>query len=157
LSDLVSVLDEAARRDPRLGRALLVRLESAGRLDPAKRLACELGLLAGTADRAYAAGTEAAKARGYFSSILMDFRVAQERLAGLVAGAELARLGACRIGRLIERSDDLAVRSETPGLAARAAELAAEIGAAAGALLGPEWVATFLATGGPSDDERTGP
>jgi hypothetical protein len=156
LSGRVSILDEASRRDPRLGRELLASLESAGPLAPPQRAACELGRQAGTAAHVIAAGTDAARERGYFSSILMDFRVVQERLAGLVAGAALARLSACRLCRLLEKGDTITAGRETPGSEAQARALAADIRAVAGSLLGPSWTAVRLAAGdGPGAAERT--
>lgn len=156
LSGGVSILDEAARRDPNLARELLARLVGSTALDPPRRLACELGRLAGTAAHVFAEGTSAARSQGYFSSILMDFRVAQERLAGLVAGAELARLGACRICRLLERGDPAAAEREAAVLSARAKALDAEIRSAAESLLGRDWVEARLPAGGPSSgEERT--
>jgi hypothetical protein len=153
----VAVLDEAARRDPRLGAELLAWLERSVLLDPPGRAACELGRLAGTAAHVFAAGTVAARERGFFSSILMDFRAVQERLAGLVAGAELARLWACRLCRLLERGDVTAAGRETACLQARAPALAADIRSVARALLGPDWSGDRLAAAGPSEDERTRP
>jgi hypothetical protein len=144
LSRRVAALDEAARRDPRLGAELYAWLERSASLDPPRRAACELGRLAGTAAHVFASGTVAARERGYFSSILMDFRAVQERLAGLAAGAELARLGACRLVRLLERGDTLAAGRETSGLEARARVLAADIRAVSGSLLGPAWTAERL-------------
>jgi hypothetical protein len=155
LSGRVSALDEASRCDPRLGAELLSWLELAGPLDPPRRAACELGRLAGTAAHVFAAGTVVARERGYFSSILMDFRAVQERLAGLAAGAELARFGACRLCRLLEKGDAPAAGRETAGLVARARVLAADIRSAAGALLGQAWTADRLAPDGPFAGERT--
>jgi hypothetical protein len=157
LSGRVAALDEAARRDPRLGADLLAWLEGSAPLDPPRRTACELGRLAGTAAHVLAAGTVAARERGYFASILMDFRAVQERLAGLVTGADLARFGACRLVRLLERGDTAAATREAAGLETRARLLAADIRAVAGALLGPAWTADRLPGAGPSDDERTRP
>jgi len=151
LSGRVSVLDEAARRDPELARGLLTWLESAAPLDPSQRAACELGRLAGTASHVFAAATAAARERGYFSSILMDFRAVQEKLARLMAESELARFGACRLCRLLERGDTISAGRETAGLEARAAALAGEIRSVAAELLGPSWAAARLpeATGHP--------
>jgi len=155
LSGRVSVLDEAARSDPKLGRGLLAWLESATPFDPAQHAACELGRLAGTASHVFAAATSAARERGYFSSILMNFRAVQERLARLMAESELARFGACRLCRLLERGDTISAGRETAGLEARAAALAADIRSVAAELLGPAWTESRLPDGdGPSVEER---
>ena len=91
-----------------------------------------------------------------WAASLLDFRVAQESLAGLVAGAELARLGACRLCRLLDRGETMTAGRETAGLEARARILAADIQAAAGSLMGPSWARAQLAAGDPpSPDERT--
>ncbi len=156
LSGRVAILDEAARRDPRLGGELLGRLAAARALAPAELTACVLGRLAGTADHVFEAGTRAAQEKGFFSSILMDFRKVQEQLAGLVSGAELARLGACRLCRLLERGDRDRAGREAAGLAARAAGLDAEIRSVAAFLLGPAWTEALAPLGGfPTADERT--
>ncbi len=156
LSSRVSVLDEASHRDPRLGRQLLDWLERSGPLDPPRRAACELGRLAGTAAHVLAAGTVAAREKGFFSSILMDFRVAQESLAGLVAGAELARLGACRLCRLLDKGETTTAGREAAGLEARALALAADINSVGGSLLGSSWTqARLAAAAAPSSNERT--
>lgn len=156
LSGRVAILDEAARRDPRLGGGLLARLAAARPLEPAELTACSLGRLAGTADHVFEAGTRAARERGFYSSILMDFREVQERLAGLVSGAELARLGACRLCRLLERGDRDRAGRESEALRARAAGLDAEIRSVAAFLLGPDGAGTLPPLGGyPASDERT--
>lgn len=156
LSGRVSIFDEAARHDPRLGHDLLVWRAAAAPLDPAEETACRLGLLAGTASFVLEAGANTAREQGYYSSSLMDFRQVQERLAGLVSGAGLARLGACRLCRLIERGETERAVFESKALRARAASLEAEIRSVAGSVLGPSWVAALLPPGaGPTPDERT--
>ena len=156
LSGLVSFFEEAARHDPRLAHGLLAWRAAASPLGPAEEIACRLGLLAGAADYVVGAGVRAARERGHYSSSLLDFRRVQESLAGLISGAELARLGACRLCRLLERGEeDRAVR-ETAGLDARAIALAAEVRSVALSVLGSSWVdARLPADGGPSNDERT--
>ncbi|MEN6560742.1 MAG: hypothetical protein ABFD52_08220 [Acidobacteriota bacterium] len=140
----VSVLEEAADRDPRLGRALLDWRASAARLDPPEETACRLGRLAGTASHVLRAGTAAARERGDFASSLMGCRETQERLARLVSLADLARLGACRLCRLLDRGDGERAGLESDLLRARAEALDADVRAAAMALLGEDWVARNL-------------
>ena len=155
LSRRVSILEEAARHDPRLGRDLLV-WRAAAPLDPVEEIACRLGRAAGAAAHVLEAGAMAARERGYYSSSLMDFREVQESLAGLVSGAELARLGACRLCRLLERGETDQAALESAALDARAAALAADLRSVAGSLLGPSWVdARLPADEGPSAIERT--
>jgi len=158
LSRRVSFLDEAARRDPRLGGRALAAIASSIAVDPAERAACLLGRLAGTAAYVFEAGTRAAKERGFFSSILMDFREAQERLASLISGADLARFGACRLCRLIERGERDRAGREAAGLLTRAAAFDAEVRSVAAFLLGPEWAgAPAPLDNAPAADERTVP
>jgi hypothetical protein len=155
LSGRVSIFDEAARHDPRLGHDLLAWRAAAAPLDPAEGAACRLGRLAGTAAFVFEAGARAAREQGYYASSLMDFRQVQERLAGLVLGAELVRLGACRLCRLIERGETERAVFESKALQARAGSLEAEVRSVAGSVLGPSWVAARLpAVAGPIPDER---
>lgn len=158
LSGRVAILDEAARRDPRFGDGLMARLAASRPLEPAELTACLLGRLAGTADHVFEAGTRAAREKGFFSSILMDFRKVQERLAGLVSGAELARFGACRLCRLLERGDRDRAGRESGALRARAAVFDAEVRSVAALLLGPDWAAGLAPFETISTaDERTTP
>ncbi len=155
LSRRVSILEEAARYDPRLGQDLLVWCDAAP-LDPVGEIACRLGRAAGAAAHVLEAGAMAARERGYYSSSLMDFREVQERLAGLVSGAGLARLGVCRLCRLLERGETDKAALESRALGARAAALETDLRSVAGFLLGPSWVAARLpADDGPTADERT--
>jgi hypothetical protein len=86
----------------------------------------------------------------------MDFREVQERLAGLVSGAELARLGACRLCRLLERGKTERASLESGAFSARAAALEAEVRSVAGSLLGSSWAADRLpADEAPTANERT--
>ena len=155
LSRRVSILEEAARHDPRLGHDLHARRDAAP-LDPVGEIACRLGRAAGAAAHILEAGAMAARERGYYSSSLMDFREVQERLAGLVSGAGLARLGVCRLCRLLERGETDKAALESRALDARAAALEADLRSVARALLGPSWVAARLpADEGPTANERT--
>jgi|GEM_PF-923124 len=152
----VSIVEEAASRDPRLAQRLLARRPAAVPLDPLEETLLRWGRLAGTAAHVVEAGARAARERGAFSSSLMGCREVQESLAGLVAGADLVRLGACRLCRLLERGQRERAVLESERLDVRALELAEEVRAVAAALLGESWVqATLDADGGPSADERT--
>ena len=154
----VSICDEAACRDPRLGRDLLAWRAGAVPLDPLEETACELGRLAGTAAHVLGAGARAARDRGAFASSLMGCREVQESLAGLASGAEWLRFGACRLCRLLERGDRVRAEAEAARLLAASRDLARDVRAAAFALLGEPWVAENLAGGDlPSADERTRP
>ena len=156
LSRHVSILEEAARHDPRLGRDLLAWRAAAAPSDPVKAIACRLGRAAGAAAHVLEAGAGAAREKGYYSSSLMDFRGVQERLAGLVSGAELARLGACRLCRLLEKGQTERAALESGALDARAAALEAEVRSVAGSLLGQSWVEARLdADEIPYSGERT--
>jgi hypothetical protein len=155
LSRRVTILEEAARHDPSLARELFVRTASAS-LNPVEEIACRLGRAAGAAAHVLAAGSLAARERGYYSSSLMDFREVQERLAGLVSGAELARFGACRLCRLLDKGETARASLESGALSARAAALEAEVRSVAGSLLGPSWVdARLPADEAPTANERT--
>ena len=136
----VSVCEEAACHDPKLGRELLAWRAAAAPLDPLEEMACRLGRLAGTAAHVVEAGARAARERGSFSSSLMGCREVQESLAGLVSGAGLVRLGACRLCRLLERGDRERAGRESAELEARARALSADLRAVAGSLLGEPWV-----------------
>jgi hypothetical protein len=150
----VSILEEAASRDPRLGRELLDWRLSAERPDLPEETACRLGRLAGTAAHVHRAGTAAARERGAFASSLMGCREVQESLAGLVSLADLARLGACRLCRLLEQGEAERAGRESELLRARAEALAADVRSAAQALLGEDWAARYLPAGAPRPDEE---
>lgn len=151
----VSILEEAARHNPRLGHDLFVR-RSAAPPDPVEEIALRLGRAAGAAAHVLEAGAASAREQGYYSSSLMDFRGVQERLAGLVSGAELARLGACRLCRLLERGETERASLESGALNARATALEAEARSVAVSLLGPSWAeARFPADEAPTVNERT--
>lgn len=156
LSRCVSICEEAAYRDPKLGRDLLAWRAAAAPLGPLEELACRLGRLAGSAIHVLEAGARAAREQGSFSSSLMGCREIQERLAGLVAGAGLVRFGACRLCRLLERGENGRAVRESGRLEALAASLFADVRSAARSLLGETWAAAnFPADDGPSADERT--
>jgi hypothetical protein len=147
LSGSISIIEEAACQDPKLGRELF-EWRAAAPLDPVEELACRLGRLAGTATYVLESGAGAARERGSFSSSLMGCREVQESLAGLVSGAAIMRLGSCRLCRLLERGErDRAVR-ESAMLDARARALAADVRSAARLLLGDPWVEANI----PADD-----
>lgn len=136
------------------GRAL--RRAAEDRSDPLKAVALRWERLAATADRVVEAGARAARERGAFSSSLMGCREVQESLASLVAGADLIRLGACRLCSLLERGERDRACLESERFDVRAGELAEEVRAVASALLGePRDHATLDPDGGPSADERT--
>lgn len=158
LGGSVSICDEAACRDPRLGRDLLAWRAGAAPLDPLEETACELGRLAGTAAHVLEAGGRAARDRGAFASSLMACREVQESLAGLASGAEWLRFGACRLCRLLERGDRVRAEAEAARLLAASRDFAGDVRAVALSLLGERWVAENLADGeAPSANERTGP
>lgn len=136
------------------GRAL--RRAAEDRSDPLKAVALRWERLAATADRVVEAGARAARERGAYSSSLMGCREVQESLASLVAGADLVRLGACRLCRLLERGERDRAVLESERFDVRAGELAEEVRAVAVALLGEPWVHAYLdADGGLSAGERT--
>ena len=144
LSRHVSILEEAARYDPRLGRDLFAWRAAAVPPHPVEAIACRLARAAGAAAHILEAGASAAREQGYYSSSLMDFRGVQERLAGLVSGAELARLGACRLCRLLEKGQTERAALESGALDARAEALEADVRSVAGSLLGQSWVEARL-------------
>jgi hypothetical protein len=156
LGGRVAIVEEAARHDPRLGHSLLAFDPSGEALEPFAETALRLGRLAGTAAHVLDAGAHAARVRGAFASSLMGCRDVQESLAGLAFRAELARLGACRICRLIEKGDAARAAWESRRLESLAGELSVEVRAVALSLLGEAWVRAYLdADGGPSAGERT--
>lgn len=152
----VSILEAAAARDPRLARRILGCSPAAAGHDPLEGTVLRLGLLAGTADHVLEAGLRAARERGAFASSLMGCREVQESLAGLVAGAELMRLGACRLCRLLDRREEARAEAEAVRLLAGARALAGDVRAVAISLLGPAWVTEHLPEDDPVPaDERT--
>lgn len=158
LSGLVSIFEEAARRDPRLGHDLLAWRAAAAPLDPVEEIACRMSRLAGTATHVLEAGARAAREQGAFSSSLMGCREVQESLARLVSSADLIRLGTCRLCRLLEKGDRIRADRESARLRAASGELACDLRSVAFSLLGASWVeANLPADDHPSDDERICP
>jgi hypothetical protein len=158
LSGRVSIFEEAARHDPRLGRDLRAwpAASAAPSPDPLESRACGLARLAGTAAHVVEAGARAARERGSFSSSLMGCREIQESLAGLVSGAGLVHFAACRLCRLLEKGERERAGRESALLEAQARSLAADVRSVALSLLGESWVETNLpADDPPSDQERT--
>ena len=158
LGGWAAVAEEASLRDPKFGRAMGRPPGGTGPLGPAAEAVLDCSRLAGTAGRVLAAGIRAARDRGAFSSSLMGCREVQERLAALVSGAELMRLGACRLCRLLDRSEGERAEAEAFRLLAVARALAGEVRAVALSLLGTAWVAENLPEDDiPPSDERTAP
>jgi len=155
LAGRMALLEAAARHSPGLGRDLLAWRTAAAPLDPLEGSVLRLGCLAGTAAHVLEAGVRAAREQGAFSSSLMGCREVQESLAGLLTGAGLLRLGACRLCRLLEKGERDRASRESSGLDGPAAELEAGIRSVARALLGGAWVAANLAFDGTPVDERT--
>ncbi|MBP1659395.1 MAG: hypothetical protein H6P95_587 [Candidatus Aminicenantes bacterium] len=155
LAGRMALLEAAARHSPGLGRDLLAWRTAAAPLDPLEGSVLRLGCLAGTAAHVLEAGVRAAREQGAFSSSLMGCREVQESLAGLLTGAGLVRLGACRLCRLLEKGERDRASRESSGLDGPAAELEAGIRSVARALLGGAWVAANLAFDGTPVDERT--
>ncbi|MBN2266202.1 MAG: hypothetical protein JW775_10355 [Candidatus Aminicenantes bacterium] len=118
-------------------------------------MARRLGRLAEAADIVVEAGSRAARARGAYESSLMGCREVQERLAGLICGAEVVRYGSARLDGLLEQGARDRAGRECAGLAARARALRADLAAVARALLGEAWVeANLPADDFPRPDER---
>jgi hypothetical protein len=155
LAGQVALLEASAEHSPRLGHELLAWRAAAAPLDPVEGTVLRLGRLAGTAAHVLAAGVRAAREQGAFSSSLMGCREIQESLAGLLTGADIVRLGACRLCRLLEKGDRDQAARESAGLEGQATELEAGLRSVARALLGAAWVEATLAFDGPSVDERT--
>ena len=155
LAGRMALLEAAARHSPGLGRDLLAWRTAAAPLDPLEGSVLRLGCLAGTAAHVLEAGVRAAREQGAFTSSLMGCREVQESLAGLLTGAGLVRLGACRLCRLLEKGERDRASRESSGLDGPAAELEAGIRSVARALLGGAWVAANLAFDGTPVDERT--
>jgi hypothetical protein len=154
LAAWVSIVEEAARHGPRLVRSLLDP-PSAAPPEPFAGTALRLSRLAGTAAHVLEAGARTARERGAYSSSLMGCREVQESLAGLAVRAELARFGACRICRLVEKGEKARAVQESRRLEVLAGELAAEVRTVARSLLGEAWIQSHLdADGPPSAPER---
>jgi hypothetical protein len=148
LAGRAGVVEEAACHDPKLGQAMTSAATSAEPLGPAAAAVLRTSLLAGMAANVLEAGLRAARGRGAFASSLMGCREVQESLAGLLAGAELMRLGACRLCRLLDRREVARAEAEAVRLLAGARALEGDVRAVALSLLGPAWIAEHL----PQDD-----
>lgn len=156
LGGQAAVIEEAAFHDPKLGQAMISGAAPAGPIGPAAAAVLRSSRLAGTAAHVLEAGLRAARERGAFASSLMGCRDVQESLAGLVAGAELMRLGACRLCRLLDRREEARAEAEAVRLLAGARALAGDVRAVAISLLGPAWVTEHLPEDDPVPaDERT--
>ncbi len=155
LGGLAVLVEEAARLDPGLGRELAGRRRGPAGEDALVDGILRCALSAGVSAHVLEAGARAARERGAFASSLMGCREAQESLAGLASGAELMRLGACRLCRLLERGDRGRAAEETGRLLAAAAALAADVSAVATSLLGAAWAAANLPPDGLPGIERT--
>ncbi|HSA94878.1 MAG TPA: hypothetical protein VLJ16_02420 [Acidobacteriota bacterium] len=158
LAGWAAVAEEAACRDPKLGALLTRDAREALSDGPAAAAVLACSRLAGAAAHVLAAGLGPARERGAFASSLLGCRDVQESLAGLVTGAELMRLGACRLCRLLDRGDIPRADAESVRILAGLRAFAAEVRAAAVSLLGADWAAANLAedrTAAP--DERTTP
>jgi hypothetical protein len=156
LAGWAAVAEEASLRDPQRGRAMAPPPGGTTPLGPAAAAVLDCSRLAGTAAYVLTAGIRAAREQGAFSSCLMGCREIQESLAGLVSGAELMRVGACRLCRLLDRREAERAEREAVRLLAGAQALAGEVRTVALSLLGEAWVAENL----PGDlfippDERT--
>lgn len=156
LNARVLAVDEAARRAPRLGRELIRGRRARGGRERLEEKLLKLSGLAGTAVHVLEEGTRAARAQGVFASSLMGFRSAQERLAGLAAGAEFLRLGALRICRLVGRGEAERGEAELEPLLVKGRELYDQARSVALELLGEDWTRDRLPDEGrPHSDERT--
>ena len=144
LSGRIAVVEEAAFHDPKLGRELASSGEGSASADRIVDGILHLAFLAGTASCVLDAGSQAARERGDFSSSLMGCREVQESLAGLASGAELLRLGTCRLCRLLERGERDRADAEAARLLAGAGVIARNIKAVALSLLGEPWIAENL-------------
>lgn len=154
----VLIVDEASSRNPRLGLELIRRRSCRDTRGPREEQLLRLAGMAGAAAHVLDAGSRAARARGLFSSSLMGFRDVQERLAGLVAGVELLRLGTVRACRLVGRGDPERADAEIEPLLEKGRSLAREARSLALDLLGEDWTRDHLPEAGPSPaNERTRP
>jgi len=158
LAGRAAVAEEAARRGPGPGRAATRQADGPGSDGPAAAAVLACSRLAGTAAHVLAAGLGPARERGAFASSLMGCRDIQESLAGLVTGAELMRLHACRLCRLLDRGDEARADAESVRVLAGLRAFAGEVRAVAVSLLGAGWAAANLDEDGTAPvDERTTP
>lgn len=145
LGEAVAIIEGAASCDPDLARGLLTRRSGLRTADPVGDRLCAFARLAGAADHVLEAGARSARERGAFASSLMGCREVQENLAGIAWGAELLRLGTCRVLRLLDRDEPDRAEAESARLLDRAAALARDTRSVALALLGEAWVGSRLA------------
>jgi hypothetical protein len=157
LGGWAAVAEEAACRHPQFGDALTRAAQGAASDGPAAAAVLACSRLAGTAAHVLEAGLRAARDQGAFASSLMGCRDVQERLAGLVTGAELMRLAACRLCRLLERGANARAEAESVRIQAGLRAFTAEVRAVATSLLGADWAAANLAEDGVPPAERTTP
>jgi hypothetical protein len=156
LSETVAIIEGAASCDPGLARGLLPRCTGSRTADPVGDRLCAFARLTGAAAHVLEAGARTARERGVFASSLMGCREVQESLAGIAWGAELLRLGTCRVLRLLDRGEPDRAEAESARLLGRAAVLARETRSVALSLLGEAWVGARLAGIEPSPtEERT--
>jgi len=156
LNKEVLAIDEASCHDPRLGLDLIQKRPAAR--DSYVEELLHLAGMAGAASHVFAAGTRAARTQGLFLSSLMGFRDVQERLAGLVSGAELLRLGTIRLCRLADRGGPERGERELELLRAKGRALVQEARSLALDLLGEDWTRAHLPEDGPPPGpERTQP
>jgi hypothetical protein len=154
LGETVAIIEGAASCDPGLAWGLLTRRTGPRTADPVGDRLCAFARLAGAADHVLEAGARSARERGAFASSLMGCREVQESLAGIAWGAELLRLGTCRVLRLIDRGEPDRAVAESARLLDRAAALARDTRSVALALLGDDWAGARLAGEDPSPTEE---
>ena len=145
LGEAVAIIEGAASCDPGLAHGLLSRHIGPQAADPVGDRLCAFARLTGAADHVLEAGARSARERGAFASNLMGCREVQESLAGIAWGAELLRLGTCRVLRLIDRGEPGGAEAESARLLDRAAALARDTRSVALALLGDAWAGARLA------------
>ncbi len=145
LGEAVAIIEGAASCDPGLAHGLLPRPTGSRKADPVGDRLCAFARLAGAADHVLEAGTRSARERGAFASSLMGCREVQESLAGIAWGAELLRLGTCRVLRLLDKGETDRAEAESVRLLDRAAALARDTRSVAQALLGEAWAGSRLA------------
>lgn len=154
LGEAVAIIEGAASCDPGLAYGLLSRRTGPRTADPVGDRLCAFARLAGAADHVLEAGARSARERGAFASSLMGCREAQESLAGIAWGAELLRLGTCRVLRLLHKGEPARAEAESVRLLDRAAALARDTRSVALALLGEAWVGSRLTGAEPLPTEE---
>jgi hypothetical protein len=154
LGETVAIIEVAASCDPDWARGLMSRRDASRTADPVGDRLCAFARLAGAAEYVLEAGARSARERGAFASSLMGCREVQESLAGIAWGAELLRLGTCRVLRLLDRGEPDRAEAESARLLDRAAALARDARSVALALLGEAWAGARLAGEEPSPTEE---